>query len=177
MAASRFRAINESGLYALIMRSRKQSARRFRKWITADVLPSIRRTGSYGAAAAPLDLSDPATLHRLILDHTGRALAARERIADLEPQAEALTALAGGSVATVTRYAIADRNSAGAHEIGRKWTKSGKLFKDSSAVRWSIASFRISSRCVPTGLTDPHNGLRAASSLLRRIQCPTVGPP
>lgn len=39
--------INESGLYALIIRSRKPEARKFRKWITAEVLPSIRRTGSY----------------------------------------------------------------------------------------------------------------------------------
>lgn len=41
-------AINESGLYALIFKSRKPEARRFRKWVTADVLPAIRRTGTYG---------------------------------------------------------------------------------------------------------------------------------
>lgn len=39
--------INESGLYALILRSRKPEARRFRKWVTAEVLPTIRKTGSY----------------------------------------------------------------------------------------------------------------------------------
>ncbi|MEO5376129.1 MAG: Bro-N domain-containing protein [Alphaproteobacteria bacterium] len=41
--------INESGLYSLIMTSRKPAAKRFRKWVTADVLPSIRRTGRYEA--------------------------------------------------------------------------------------------------------------------------------
>lgn len=40
-------AINESGLYTLILRSRKAAARRFRKWVTAEVLPSIRKTGGY----------------------------------------------------------------------------------------------------------------------------------
>lgn len=40
--------INESGLYALILTSRKPQAKRFRKWVTADVLPSIRKTGGYG---------------------------------------------------------------------------------------------------------------------------------
>jgi prophage antirepressor-like protein len=39
--------INESGLYSLILRSRKDSAKKFRKWITSEVLPSIRKTGSY----------------------------------------------------------------------------------------------------------------------------------
>jgi prophage antirepressor-like protein len=40
--------ISESGLYSLILSSRVPGARRFKKWVTADVLPSIRRTGGYG---------------------------------------------------------------------------------------------------------------------------------
>lgn len=40
--------INESGLYTLIMRSNKPEAKRFRKWVTSEVLPSIRKTGQYG---------------------------------------------------------------------------------------------------------------------------------
>ena len=39
--------INESGLYALILRSRKPEAKRFRKWVTNEVLPAIRKTGGY----------------------------------------------------------------------------------------------------------------------------------
>lgn len=39
--------ISESGLYALIFRSRKPAAIRFRKWITAEVIPALRRTGVY----------------------------------------------------------------------------------------------------------------------------------
>lgn len=39
--------ISESGLYTLIMRSNKPEARAFRKWVTSEVLPSIRKTGSY----------------------------------------------------------------------------------------------------------------------------------
>ncbi|HHW4670313.1 MAG TPA: BRO-N domain-containing protein [Xylella fastidiosa subsp. multiplex] len=41
--------ISESGLYALILRSRKPEARKFAKWVTSEVLPSIRKTGSYTA--------------------------------------------------------------------------------------------------------------------------------
>jgi prophage antirepressor-like protein len=39
--------VNESGLYALVMRSNKPRAREFRKWVTAEVLPTLRRTGRY----------------------------------------------------------------------------------------------------------------------------------
>lgn len=39
--------INESGLYSLVLRSRKPEAKRFKKWVTSEVLPSIRKTGSY----------------------------------------------------------------------------------------------------------------------------------
>lgn len=43
--------INESGLYSAILRSRKAEAKRFKKWVTAEVLPSIRKTGGYHVAA------------------------------------------------------------------------------------------------------------------------------
>lgn len=39
--------INESGLYSAILKSRKPEAKAFKKWVTSEVLPSIRRTGSY----------------------------------------------------------------------------------------------------------------------------------
>ncbi|WP_339419056.1 MULTISPECIES: BRO family protein [unclassified Pseudomonas] len=39
--------VNESGLYALIFKSRKAEAKRFKKWVTAEVLPAIRKQGSY----------------------------------------------------------------------------------------------------------------------------------
>ena len=39
--------INESGLYALVLRSRKPEARKFAKWVTSEVLPAIRKTGRY----------------------------------------------------------------------------------------------------------------------------------
>lgn len=40
--------VNESGLYTLAFRSKKEGAKKFRKWITGEVIPSIRKKGSYG---------------------------------------------------------------------------------------------------------------------------------
>lgn len=39
--------INESGFYTLVLRSRKPEAKPFRRWVTSEVLPAIRKTGSY----------------------------------------------------------------------------------------------------------------------------------
>lgn len=44
--------ISESGLYALVLRSRKPEARKFAKWVTSEVLPAIRKTGQYTAPQA-----------------------------------------------------------------------------------------------------------------------------
>lgn len=43
--------VSESGMYSLIFTSRKVEAKRFKKWVTSEVLPSIRKTGSYTAPA------------------------------------------------------------------------------------------------------------------------------
>ena len=43
--------VNESGLYALIFGSRKESAKRFKRWVTSEVLPAIRKNGYYAANA------------------------------------------------------------------------------------------------------------------------------
>ena len=45
--------VNESGLYALIFGSTKPEAKRFKRWVTHDVLPSIRKTGAYVDPKAP----------------------------------------------------------------------------------------------------------------------------
>lgn len=61
--------INESGLYCLIMTSRKPEAKQFKKWITTEVLPSIRKHGAYMTPQTiEQALSDPDTIIRLATD-------------------------------------------------------------------------------------------------------------
>lgn len=45
--------ISEAGLYSLILRSRKHEAKAFKRWVTHDILPSIRKTGGYSAPSSP----------------------------------------------------------------------------------------------------------------------------
>lgn len=51
--------VNESGLYNLILGSRKSEAKRFKRWVTHEVLPSIRKTGSYAMPGAIAALPAP----------------------------------------------------------------------------------------------------------------------
>lgn len=50
--------INESGLYSVILRSDKPQAKPFRKWVTSEVLPSIRKTGSYAIKQEQANLKE-----------------------------------------------------------------------------------------------------------------------
>lgn len=63
--------INESGLYSLVLRSRKPNAKAFKRWVTHEVLPSIRKTGSYSKEP----LSEIQLLQRAV-----NALAEQERM-------------------------------------------------------------------------------------------------
>lgn len=49
--------INESGLYSLIMSSKLSSAKKFKRWVTSEVLPSIRKTGSYSVNVVKRELT------------------------------------------------------------------------------------------------------------------------
>lgn len=46
--------VNESGLYAVLLRSDKPEAKPFKRWVTHEVLPAIRRTGEYKTSATPI---------------------------------------------------------------------------------------------------------------------------
>ncbi|HAR7189781.1 BRO family protein [Staphylococcus aureus] len=47
-------AVNESGLYSLIFSSKLESAKRFKRWVTSEVLPTLRRTGAYQVPSDPM---------------------------------------------------------------------------------------------------------------------------
>lgn len=104
--------INESGLYSLILTSRKPEAKRFKKWVTSEVLPAIRKTGTY-TAPATAELSRLDILKLAMESEEARIKAEAERDhaiatkAHIGHQREA-TAMATASAATrkVERLAI-----------------------------------------------------------------------
>lgn len=101
--------INESGLYSLVLSSKLPSARKFKRWVTADVLPAIRKTGGY---AIPQDY--PSALRALADAEEKRlALAAeneqqRQAIADFEPIRRYVDTILESTSAMATSQIAAD---------------------------------------------------------------------
>lgn len=88
--------INESGLWSLVLTSRKPAAKRFKKWITSEVIPSIRKTGGYMVAApeeTPEETPEELAIRAVIVL---QATVARQKAAldEAAPQIDAYKALA-----------------------------------------------------------------------------------
>lgn len=106
--------INESNLYKTIFQSRKESAERFTDWVTSEVLPAIRKTGSYQKPMSPVEMMRIQL--GMIDDHEGR-------IADLEQNMTidyGQQMSLGDIVNRVVLDALGGKDSNAYHEIGRK---------------------------------------------------------
>jgi len=77
-------AVNESGLYSLIMSSRKPEAKRFKKWVTAEVLPAIRKTGRYQTKAQLSPAEFLLQQAELMVEMDKRQKAVEEKIQSLQ---------------------------------------------------------------------------------------------
>lgn len=77
--------INESGLYNVILRSDKPEAKPFRKWVTSEVLPSIRKTGGY--IAGQESMSDSELMAKALLVAKRQIDAKTAQIEEMTPKA------------------------------------------------------------------------------------------
>lgn len=77
-------AVNEPGLYVLVLSSRKPEARAFKRWVTHEVLPALRREGGYMVAR---DETPEQTMARAVLLAQATIDRQKNRIAELEPKA------------------------------------------------------------------------------------------
>ena len=78
--------VNESALYALVLRSKQDDARKFRRWVTSEVLPSIRKQGGY-MIARPYE-SDEEIMARALQIMQATLQRRDEQIAKLQPRAD-----------------------------------------------------------------------------------------
>jgi len=79
--------VNESGLYSLIFSSRKPEAERFRKWVTQEVLPALRKHGAYVMVQRPVSLQSLLRLAADEIDRVHKEKAKAERkLTDAEPK-------------------------------------------------------------------------------------------
>lgn len=161
--------VSEAGLYSLILRSRKPEAKTFKRWVTHDVLPSIRKTGSYVAPVSrEQQLAQAVVLAQQVIAEQD------QKVRELTPKAQSfdhfLSAVNDYSVAVVSQAL----NRAGAR-TGRnrlfttledlKW-----IYKPDGATQWRLYQ-RISDQglaaCRMGQYEDPNTGVVHATYTIR----------
>ena len=112
--------ITESGLYAVILRSDKPNAKEFRRWITSEVLPAIRKTGVYLTDEKAYDIThNPQSLADLLLQ-AGEQLKQKELIIqEMKPKALFADAVATADTSILIGD-LAKLIKQNGHDIGQK---------------------------------------------------------
>ena len=112
--------ITESGLYAVILRSDKPNAKEFRKWVTSEVLPAIRKTGVYLTDEKAYDIThNPQSLADLLLQ-AGEQLKQKEIIIqEMKPKALFADAVAASN-SNILIGDLAKLIKQNGHDIGQK---------------------------------------------------------
>ena len=138
--------INESGLYSLILSSKLESARRFKHWVTSEVLPSIRKQGGYMVVRP--DESDEAIMARALQIAHATLMRRDEEIARLKPKADYADQVLD-SVSCLTTTQVAKGMGMTAMELNRilcqkgiQYGQSGQYLLYASYARQGLAQNR-----------------------------------
>ena len=150
--------INESGLYALILSSKLESARRFKHWVTSEVLPSIRKQGGY-IVARP-DETDEEVLSRALEIMQAAVLRRDEEIARLKPRADYADSVLD-SIDCITTTQLAKELGMTAQELNRllcemhiQYWQSGQYMLYAEYARQGLAKSRTHKRTFKHGIVS-----------------------
>ena len=147
--------INESGLYALILSSKLDSAKRFKHWVTGEVLPCIRKQGGY-MVAQPGETDEMVLARALQIMQT--AVKRRdEEIARLKPRAEYADHVLD-SITCITTTQLAKELNMTAQELNRRlcemriqYWQSGQYMLYADYARMGLAKSRTHTHTVSSG--------------------------
>lgn len=171
--------INESGLYSLILSSKLPSAKEFKRWVTSEILPSIRKHGAY---------MSPETIERVITDPdfiirlANELKTAQQKVAELQPKADYFDTVASSNGLTsfretakafgvresdfirfIERRKLCYRNSRGklipyAEYLNKKWFEVKEVtYGPSDSPRTTLYT-----KITPLGRTEIFNKMRKA---------------
>ena len=135
--------ISESGLYTLVMRSNKPEAKVFRKWVTSEVLPSIRKTGGYGIRTVDDMINDPDTAIRLLTQL--KILRLQNDQLEMERDEAIRTKAEIGSRREATAMNTASQKSKECEKL-REQIGDSKTYKAVTAITWLPDYFDMSNR-------------------------------
>lgn len=161
--------VSEPGMYEVVIRSDKPEAATFRRWITTEVLPSIRRTGSYVAPVSrEQQLAQAVVLAQQVIDEQTR------QVRELTPKAQSfdhfLSAVNDYSVSVVAQALNRAGAKTGRNRLFRDLKDLGWIYKPDGAPQWRLYQ-RISDQglaaCRMGQYEDPNTGVVHATYTIR----------
>ena len=148
--------VNESGLYSLILSSKLESAKRFKHWVTSEVLPAIRKQGGY-MVARPEETNEE-ILARALLIMQAAVQSRDEEIARLQPKADYADEVLD-SVSCITTTQLAKELGMTAQELNRRlcemriqYWQSGQYMLYAEFARQGFAKSRTHKRVLKHGM-------------------------
>jgi prophage antirepressor-like protein len=148
--------VNESGLYSLILSSKLDSAKRFKHWVTSEVLPSIRKQGGYMVARP--EETDEEVLARALQIMQAAIQVRDEEIARLQPRADYADEVLD-SVTCITTTQLAKELGMTAQELNRRlcamhiqYWQSGQYMLYAAYARMGLAKSRTHKRVLKHGM-------------------------
>lgn len=130
--------VNEPGLYSLVLGSKLPDAKRFKRWVTHDVLPSIRKTGGFGnRELSRLELID------LARDAEVGRLAAEEQLAIAAPKADYVDSFVNGDTDATTIRVFANQLQLGEKELRAQLVAAKAIYQKLEGRRYSRSKGRM----------------------------------
>lgn len=127
--------VNESGMYSLIFGSKLDSSKKFKKWVTSEVLPSIRKTGTYSIKTKKDSymIEDPIERAKRWIEEQEETKELREKVMELKPKGEYFDALVESKLLTNFRD-TAKEFHVSPGEFTKWLTEKGYIYKDRRGV-------------------------------------------
>ena len=135
--------VSESGLYDLVMMSRKPEAKAFKRWVTHEVIPSIRKTGGYGIRTVDDMINDPDTAIRLLTQL--KIMRLQNKQLAMERDEAIRTKAMIGSSREATAMNTASQKSKECEKL-REQIGDSKTYKAVTAITWLPDYFNMSNR-------------------------------
>lgn len=164
------KVINESGLYSLIMSSRLPSAKRFKHWVTSEVLPSLARTGEYRIQKPDsYTISDPVERAKRWIEEQEENRREKQelenKVSELEPKGKYFDAVCDANLLTNFRDAAKELGMSQSQFIG--WLKRKKyIYSTSNGELRPMEPYRQSDLFKMKSYVNPYNGYSGIRTLL-----------
>lgn len=162
--------INESGLYSLIFSSRMPNAKKFKRWVTSEVIPSIRENGYYDIGDNKKDsymIEDPAERARRWAEEYEEKKLLECKVTELKPKADYFDGLVDSKLLTTFRDAAKEFQMS--PKSFNKWlTDHGYIYRDRHGIIKPYEQYRKSGLFQLKDFKTPHGYLNVQTYLTIR---------